>query len=76
MCWQMFYASQNKEPFFPYTALTVVSFNGEELSVRHGGDRVLIHYVFVFRLQRINKDIRNLVMSILKTCSNSRLHKM
>jgi hypothetical protein len=47
MCWQMFYASQNKEQFFPYTALTVVSFNGEELSVRQGGDRVLSYTLFV-----------------------------
>jgi hypothetical protein len=52
-----FYVPQNIELLFPYTKLTVVSFNGEEVSVLQSVYRVLVYYVFVFRLQRINKGI-------------------
>jgi len=56
-CLQIFYASQNIELLFPYTTLRFVTFNGEEVSVLQSGYRVLMYYVFVFRLQRINKGL-------------------
>ena len=37
MCLQNFYASQNIELLFPYTTVTVVSLNGEEVSVLQSG---------------------------------------